>query len=261
MEHIPINASPNDEGGGRGPRLAVHLETPEEPSSTAVLYLHGFGSRQSGTKAEFFRRRFLDLGLAVCSFDFRGHGESDGSMFDLTLTRNLADTACAQRFLERHGYSSVVLMGSSMGGGTALWYAGQNPEAVAAAIHLAPSVALDQGLLDSVGPEKARQWERDGKLFFEHELVQCDVGWELIEDLGRYRIDHLKSVYRTPSLIFQGKNDTSVPWRKVLDFVVGCEYEEIDLHLMAGADHRMVDRLDHLWRVTEAFLITRNIVS
>jgi pimeloyl-ACP methyl ester carboxylesterase len=226
----------------------------------AVLYLHGFGSRQSGTKAEFFRRRFLDRGLAFCSFDFQGHGDSGGSMLDLTLSRNLSDVGRVHALLGERGYAAVVLMGSSMGGGSALWYAARRPEGVAAAIHVAPSVALGEGLLEWVGPENARRWEREGKLLLEGEVASCEVGWGLIADLADYRVERLRSIYRTPTLIFQGKNDASVPWRKVLDFVVGCRYEEIDLHLMAGADHRMIDRLDYLWRLADAFLATRGLV-
>lgn len=258
VEHIPVEA-----GDRQVSHLAVRLETPPQPQDPrrAVLYMHGFGSRQSGTKAELFRERVLGLGIAFCSFDFQGHGDSGGSMFDLTLTRNLADIERVHDELCRRGYESVILIGSSMGGGAGLWYAAKHPEGVEAALHIAPSVSLDQGLLDLAGPDDARRWEAEGKLRFEHELVSCDISWDLIEDLRSYRIEHLQSIYRTPTLILQGKNDTSVPWEKVVSFVVSCDFEEIDLHLMADADHRMVDRLDHLWRLMHEFLITRGVVD
>lgn len=254
MQRIPIA----DEEGSH---LAVRLETPPEPRDpeVAVLYAHGYGSRQSGTKAEYFRRRYLAAGLAFCSFDFQGHGESGGSMLDLTLTRNLADLRRAHDHLRGLGYRRVVLMGSSMGGASALWYAALHPEEIVAAVHIAPSVALAEGLLDLVGPEKARRWEREGKLFLEGELVSCDIGWSLIEDLRSYELERLMAIYRTPTLIFQGKNDASVPWETVVDFVVGCEHEELELHLMAGADHRMIDRLDRLWRLAREFLSARGV--
>lgn len=258
LEKIPI-----EDSGGPPSHLAVRLETPADGGTpgVALVYLHGFGSRQSGTKAEFFRRRFLERGLAFCSFDFQGHGDSGGSMFDLTLSRNLDDVERVHALLAERGYSSIVLMGSSMGGGSALWYAALHPERIAAAIHIAPSVALGEGLLERVGPENARRWETEGKLLLESELVWCEIGWGLIEDLAGYPVERLSSLYRTPTLIFQGKNDTSVPWEKVLNFVVGCAYEEIDLHLMAGADHRMIHRLDHLWRLMDAYLVTRGLVA
>ncbi len=258
MELIPIEVE-----GQQVSHLAVRLEVPSATSSPhlAVLYTHGFGSNQSGTKAAFFRGRVLAHGIAFCSFDFQGHGDSGGSMFDLSLTRNLSDIGRVHGYLRARGYESIVLMGSSMGGGSALWYAAFHPEDVAAALHIAPSVALHEGLLKLVGPEKAKRWERDGRLDFEHELVTCPLSWDLIEDLRSFSIDRLKSIYSTPTLICQGKNDKSVPWRKVVDFVVGSVYEEIEIHLMADADHRMIDRVDHVWRLMWEFLLTRGVAG
>ncbi len=119
---------------GKESHLAVRLAEPELGSELVVLYLHGFGSRQSGEKADFFRRQLLGRGLAVCSFDFQGHGESGGSMLELTLSRNLQDISRANDFLRQRGYQRVVLMGSSMGGASALWYAARNPQAVEAVL-------------------------------------------------------------------------------------------------------------------------------
>lgn len=261
LQDIPIQHLPVTVDGRRVSHLAMRLAEPREPSRTAVLYLHGFGSGQEGTKAAFFRRRAVAEGLAFCSFDFQGHGESGGAMFDLSLSRNLADVGTVHGELERRGYRELVLMGSSMGGGTALWYAALHPGAATAAAHVAPSVALHEGLLRRVGPDDARRWEREGRLELVSELVTCELGWGLIEDLRAYPLERLKSIYRTPTLICQGKNDTSVPWERVLEFVTECAYEELELHLMADADHRMIDRLDHVWRLMRAFLASRGLVD
>lgn len=257
MERLPIDDAENPPS-----HLAVRLDEPDEPLSEplAVLYLHGFGSRQAGTKADFFRRRFLDLGLAFCSFDFQGHGESGGSLFDLSLTRNLSDTGRVHGVLAARGYRRIVLMGSSMGGGTALWYAALHPEEIETAIHIAPSVELDEGLLRYVGPEDAARWEREGKILFKSELIDAEIGWHLIEDLRSFRAERLKRLYRTPTLVFQGQKDTSVPWRKVLDFVTDCDLAAIAFHLMTDADHRMIDRLDHLWDLVRGHLVFRQLV-
>ncbi|MEM8932187.1 MAG: alpha/beta fold hydrolase, partial [Acidobacteriota bacterium] len=104
--------------------LAYDLDRPSAGAEdVCVLYAHGFASKRRGEKADFFRRRFLDAGLAFCRFDFRGHGESGGRLFDLSLTRNLVDMETMYRHLRCQGFERVVLMGSSMGGGCAAWYA------------------------------------------------------------------------------------------------------------------------------------------
>jgi len=258
LHHLEVG-----DGPGPRPRLAVYLTEPESsgPGTPAMLYLHGFASRQAGEKAAFFRQRAAAAGLAFCSFDFRGHGESEGGMLELTLTRNLEDVARAREFLAERGFGPVAIFGSSMGGGTALWYAAQNPDEVAAIVALAPSIELAEGLLRRVGEEAARMWESEGRFELEHELGTQEVGWGLIEDLRTYGPERLKELYCTPALIFQGRHDTSVSWRAVLDFAVGAEFEEIELHLFAAGDHRLIDRLESLWGQTRVFLQARGILG
>lgn len=242
--------------------LAIRLERPPAPTVTdlALLYMHGFGSRQAGQKADFFRQRFLDRGVTFCSFDFQGHGESGGRLDDLTLSRNLEDIGRVHAYLRARGYRRVVLMGSSMGGGSALWYAARHPESIAAAVHIAPALEMADGLLRFAGPEGARRWQQEGTFRFASELVTTDLHWGLIEDLRRHELDALQRTYRTPTLLLQGKNDTSVAWQAVVGFAVDCAFQGIEVHLMADGDHRLVDRLDHLWHLAEGFLVARGVL-
>ncbi len=250
------------EDGGAPSHLSVRLDGAPDACDRdlAVLYLHGFASSCSGTKADYFRRRFQELGFAVCSFDFQGHGDSGGTMRDLTLSRNLADVGRAHAWLRELEVQRVLIFGSSMGAATALWYAALHPRGVAATVSISPALEIDKSLLARVGAEGAERWRRDGDLVLDHPLGPQELGWGLIEDLRAYDRERLKSSYAVPALIFQGKHDDSVDWRTTVDFVTGCAFEGIDLHLMADGDHRLVDRLDHLWRLTTSFLEARDIV-
>ena len=240
-------------------RLAIRLDEVSEPRSPdlCVLYMHGFASSQSGTKASFFRRRCLGSGIPFCSFDFQGHGDSAGTMKDLTLSRNVDDVGCAHAFLRQRGYRRVVLFGSSMGGASALWYAAQQPAGVAATVSISPALEMEKSLLARIGPEAAERWRRDGEFELQHPLGPVVLNWQMIEDLGSYERQRLQASYAVPALIFQGKHDDSVDWRAVLGFAAGCAYEGIELHLMADGDHRLSERLDHLWRMTLSFLEER----
>lgn len=251
------------EDGREVSHLSLHLDEPRDsdgPSTPfCVLYMHGFASSQAGEKVEFFRQHFLERGLAFCSFDFQGHGESGGAMLDLTLSRNVEDIRLAHRFLTTRGYPQVLLFGSSMGGGSALWYAALHPEDVVATISIAPALDMGRTLLDGIGPRAAERWKRKGRLEIPHALGLVELGWGLIEDVEAFPIARLAELYAAPALIFQGKNDQSVGWRGALDLTVTCAYEGIELHLMADGDHRLIDRLDHLWRLTASFLEARDL--
>ncbi|MFL6264189.1 MAG: alpha/beta hydrolase [Thermoanaerobaculia bacterium] len=257
MERIPII-----ENGREVSHLAVRFD----PSSEGVgdrpcfLYLHGFGSEQSGEKAEFFHARAQEAGFGFCSFDFQGHGRSGGGMTGLTLTRNLEDMARVHTFLRDRGCGRLILLGSSMGGGTALWYSALHPEEIMAGLHIAPALELEKGLLAWAGPERARLWEEAGTIPFQNEFVTCDLGWGLIEDLRAHPTETLLNRYGTPALLLQGKLDTQVSWKSVAEFATCCTFKEIELHLFADGDHRLTDRKERLWRLMTEFLHGRALI-
>ncbi len=240
-------------GEEKGERLAVLFDEPAgRRAPLALLYLHGFGSRQEGEKATFFRARALASGWAFCSFDFRGHGASEGTMRELTLSRNLADVAAVRAWLRERGHTRLVLFGSSMGGATALWHAALHPEGVLAAALIAPAVGLAKGMERWAGPAGLARWRREGVIRFRNEFVDCDLGWELMEDLRRYPLGDLVARYRTPAVIFQGKLDDTVDWREVAAFAARLPSGIADLRLYDDGGHRLTERLDELWEGASA---------
>jgi len=241
--------------------LALRLTLPGDAvTSTAVLYCHGFGSSQSGEKAQFFRQRFGEAGMAFCSFDFRGHGDSGGSSLDLTLSRNLIDVAAVDDFLVRRGAQHLVLFGSSMGGLAALWHAALKPEHVAAGIAIAPALGFGNSLEDMLGRETMERWRRDGQMHFVTEVSELDVGWEIVEDLRRYSESELAAQLQNPFLFFQGKLDDQVNWRLVQAFaqkrpdLLRCE-------LFDEGNHRLIDWLDLIWRHSLDFLRRQGVFA
>ncbi|HEX7184724.1 MAG TPA: alpha/beta fold hydrolase [Thermoanaerobaculia bacterium] len=259
MHRLPIL----DDSGREVSYLAVRFDAPPEggPAPFCFLYLHGFGSDQWGEKAEYFRAQALANGFPFCSLDFQGHGRSGGSLRDLTLTRNLQDVARVQGYLRERGHERLCLIGSSMGGGTGLWYSALHPEDVVAGLHIAPALELEDSLLAWAGPERTRAWEETGAIRFQNDFVACDLGWCLIEDLRAHLLEDLRRRYRTPALLLQGKLDADVPWRGVAEFATHCAGRDVDLHLFADGDHRLTDRKDRLWSLMLEFLTGRNLVQ
>jgi len=243
--------------GESGERLSVRLAVPDRSAADApaILYLHGFGSRQGGEKGDFFRARALADGLPFCSFDARGHGDSEGSISELSLSRNLEDLATVRSWLEGESYERIALFGSSMGGATALWHAARHPDGILAAAHIAPAVAMLAGLERWAGPEGLARWRSEGRTRFTSELVDSDLGWGLVEDLRRYPLEELSSSYRTPTILFQGRLDASVDWRDVDRFARAARRAPVELVLYERGDHRLLDRLDEIWtRARDLFL-------
>lgn len=246
--------------GDDGDRLAVRWHAPEG-ASLAFLYLHGFGSSQDGEKGAWFRRAAAEAGIAFCSFDFRGHGESGGSLTDLRLSRVLEDGEAVLAWLAERWSGPVAFFGSSMGGAAALWLAARHPSRFAAGLAIAPALGMRKALARRIGDRAMVDWQSSGRLPFRNELVETELDWDLMEDLARYPAADLPRRFRTPALVFQGLRDESVDTATVLDFVTACRGNPVELHLFADGDHRLVDRRHRLWHLALEFLAGRGLVA
>jgi pimeloyl-ACP methyl ester carboxylesterase len=242
--------------------LVVRLSEPLKGPDTApmVLYLHGFGSDQWGEKASYFRQKILADGLGCCSLDFQGHGRSGGGMLDLTLSRQLADVQIVSEMLESRGYPRHIVFGSSMGGLTGPWHAALHPDRVLVSACIAPALSLGSHLSEWAGVDGMRRWREEGTIRVDNEIGSWELGRNFVADLGSYPVSRLQELTRRPSLILQGKLDDRVDWRRVMDFVVGCEFEDQELHLFADGDHRLVDRKKRLWRLVHDYLQGKNLL-
>ena len=202
------------------------------------IYLHGFASGPRSKKAAFFRERFAELGIGLevpdlVEGDFRG----------LTITGQL-------RVIERVSRGEpVTLIGSSLGGYLAALYAARHPE-VARLVLMAPAFCFLQRWREVLGAAVLEKWRLSGALdvFHYSEGRTVPLGYQLIEDASAY--EDYPEVAR-PTLIFHGKNDTTVPVEYSEEFAR--RHPEAKL-LVMKSDHELVNVLDDMWMETSAFL-------
>ncbi|MBI2544477.1 MAG: alpha/beta fold hydrolase [Candidatus Rokubacteria bacterium] len=103
-------------------KLALILHLPPQLPAPCVIACHGLGASKDSLKYLFLGREFPKAGLALCRFDFRGCGESDGAYAESTVASRIADLEAVLDFLANHPALSgrFGLLGSSMGGFVAL---------------------------------------------------------------------------------------------------------------------------------------------
>lgn len=249
-----------------GTPLVVRLDEPAEgvsERSAAILYLHGFRSDQAGEKAEFFRTRATADGFVFCSFDFRGHGVSGGDLRGAHMTRNLVDVARAHDFLASRRSGPVVVLGSSMGGATALWHAARRPDDVAAVLSIAPAVGMGRRLEAWAGDEGLAEWERTGFRRWVDDRGEVDLAWDVVLDLRCYPPEELGDELGRlgkPLLLLQGQRDEKVDWQGTVELARRAGAGPVDLHLFTDGDHRLVDRKERLWTLMREFLEGRGLV-
>jgi hypothetical protein len=203
-----------------------------------LTYLHGFASGPQSSKAQFFRRRFEALGIAMQIPNL-----SEGNFEGLTITGQL-------RVIERvAGGDDVFLIGSSMGGYLAALYAARHRE-VKKLVLLAPAFGFARRWPPMLGAEKVAEWRRTGWLPVYHygDTMERRVGYELLQDAERY--EDYPDISQ-PALVFHGRMDDVVPVEYSEEFAA--RHPHVMLRVMESG-HELIDVLEEMWVEIVEFL-------
>lgn len=230
--------------------LAYELDA-GAPGAPAVVYCHGLFSGRNGQRATTLRAWCRKVDWWLLRFDFRGRGDSSGSIRELTLTRHLEDLDAILGVLPAG--VRPILFGSSLGGLAAAWFAALHPDRVAACALVAPAFSIVDNLLLEAGPDRAARWRRERVLRLEKDDTAFELDYGIVEDAGHYPEPLLHSAYRTPTLVAHGMADAVVPYARSVAFAEGVRPGLVDLHLFAGGDHRLHGFMDEILALLAAF--------
>lgn len=202
-------------------KLALVLHLPPRLPAPCVIACHGLGASKDSEKYLLLGKEFPKAGLALCRFDFRGSGESDGDYAESTIVSRIADLQAVLDYLEKHPALTgrVGLLGSSMGGFVALHVAARRRPAMPVVTWNAPATL--RGLQRSASSDVAGL----GSAFFD------ELATGVFAD--------------TPagvafSLTIQAEHDEVVsPSHGQILFDRAADPRE--LHILKGADHRLSD--------------------
>ena len=203
-----------------------------------VVFLGGFKSDMTGTKAQFLEGWARERGRAFLRFDYSGHGQSSEDFLDGCIGDWAEDAIAAISALTE---GPQVLVGSSMGGWISLLVAKAMPARVAALVGIAaaPDFTEDGMWSDfTEGQRAALMAEGQIDLASEYSDEPYVITRRLIED-GRHRLvlrDPLPLPF--PVRLLQGSNDTDVPPAVALRLFEHADSPDLRLTLVKGADHR-----------------------
>ena len=123
-----------------------------EGRAPTVVFLGGFRSDMTGSKAMALEEWARRTGRAYLRFDYFGHGQSSGRFEDGTIGRWLDDSLAV---LDRLTVGKLVLVGSSMGGWLSLLAARARPERLAGLVLIAAAPDFtERMLLKGLSPEE-----------------------------------------------------------------------------------------------------------
>jgi pimeloyl-ACP methyl ester carboxylesterase len=204
-----------------------------------VVFLGGFRSDMTGTKAMALEDWARREGRAYLRFDYLGHGQSSGRFEDGTIGRWLDDSLAA---IDQLTEGKLVLVGSSMGGWLSLLSARARPERLAGLVLIAAAPDFtERMLLKGLSAADRATLEREGRLErpSQYSPDPSVFTWKLIEEGRNHLLLDRKLVLPCPVRLLHGQSDPDVPWEYSLQIAQHMEAPEVITTLVKGGDHRL----------------------
>ena len=223
-----------------GASLAYHrIEPSEDSQAPTLVFLGGFMSDMTGTKAIFLEEFARERGLGFVRFDYFGHGQSSGEFADGTIG-HWKDDALA--VIDQLTSGPLILIGSSMGGWIMLLAALVRKERLHSLVGIAAAPDFTRDLMWASFSDEIKQLIQDtGR--FEQPTDYGDDPYIITKALIDDGLDHImldNPIRLTcPVRLYQGMKDADVPWQTALRISDQLESDNVELHFVKDGDHRM----------------------
>lgn len=238
-----------------GRRIAYQRTSGQGPG---VVFLGGFKSDMTGTKALHLQDWASRKGRAFLRFDYSGHGDSSGLFEEGSIGDWFGD---ARAVIESLTEGPQVLVGSSMGGWISLLIARSMPQRVAGLVTVAAAPDFtERGFWASFSDLQRQTLLRDGRIEIpsEYDPRPYVITRRLIEDGRRHQVLDQPLPMPFPVRMLQGTADADVPMEWALHLLDHMQGADLRLTLVKGANHSFStpDCLDLLTQAIEALPLT-----
>ncbi|WP_237152734.1 alpha/beta hydrolase [Oryzibacter oryziterrae] len=219
-----------------GRKIAGLAETGAGPS---LVWLGGFRSDMTGSKAEALAAHGRATGRPVVRFDYSGHGISDGPFSAGRISRWAAE---ARAVIDAEAPGDKILIGSSMGGWISLLLAHRGLPGLKGLVLIAPAPDFTERLmLPSLSGAMRHTLAETGEI-----TLPDDYGSDPTR-LSQAFFDDARSCLLldaplrlgVPVHILQGTDDRSVPPAHAHLLVSRLAEDDVTLTLVKGGDHRL----------------------
>lgn len=227
--------------------MTDHLDTPHgrrlafartAGRGPGIVFLGGFRSDMTGTKALFLQDWAQAQGRAFLRFDYSGHGQSSGAFHDGCIGDWAADAMAAIATLTE---GPQILVGSSMGGWIALLVARSMAGRVGGLVGIAAAPDFtEDSMWAGFSDDQRAALTRDGRIAIstEYDDAPYVITRRLIEDGRTHLVLRSPLDLRFPVRLLQGTADADVPVSVALRLLDHIDCPDARLTLVKGADHR-----------------------
>ncbi|MBO7556491.1 MAG: alpha/beta fold hydrolase [Alphaproteobacteria bacterium] len=229
-------------------KLSAVLQTPDDRAEyPLVMILHGFNSSKDMPLLKQIADKLEQSGIASIRFDFNGHGKSEGSFQNMTISNELNDAKKVYEYVKSlPKVTSVSVTGHSQGGVVAGLISGEyGAEKIKSAVLMAPA---------SVLREMAQKGDMFGTKFDPENIPEyielphgLRVGRAYLEDAKTLPIYEISASYQGPVLIIHSQDDELVPYSN------GEEYHQVyqksELKTLHGFDHSFTQNTNYVAQI------------
>jgi len=220
-----------------GAAIAYHRSPGKAPG---VMFMGGFMSDMTGTKAMALEGWCHAQGQAFLRFDYSGHGASSGRFEHGTIGRWTAE---ATAVLDRLTEGPQILVGSSMGAWLMLLAALARPERIAGLLGVACAADFIENTIWQAldGPTRERL-QQEGVIYVpsDYDEIPCPITLRLIEEARHHGLlDQDSLPISCPVRLLHGMRDASVPWRNSLWVAELLASDDVHIVLVKDGEHRM----------------------
>lgn len=199
-----------------------------------ILFLPGYASDMSGTKAIALEAWAKREGRAFVRFDYGGCGESEGDFEDQTLADWRDDALRAIEMVE----GPLILVGSSMGGWVMLLLVKAIPDRIAGLVGVAAAPDFtDWGFTQ----EEKLTILQEGRIaqpsiYSDQPTVTTRAFWASGE-ANRVLVSTIDT--EAPVRLIHGQRDKEVPWERSLALAERLRSSDVQTWLVKDGDHRL----------------------
>ncbi len=237
----PAGQSPQILPRPDGATIAYHRRDGGPPG---IVFLGGFRSDMTGTKALFLDDYCRQRGHAYVRFDYFAHGASSGDFAQGTIGRWRDDAIAVINSLTQ---GPQILVGSSMGGWIMLLAALARPERIAALVGIAGAPDFTQELLwPRLSAAQRDEIARRGRVVLPSDFDPAGYLYTsvLIEDGRRQLVLGGPIGLDVPVRLLHGLGDASVPWQLSLRLAERLTSRDVAVTLVKDGDHRLSTEAD-----------------
>ncbi len=203
-----------------------------------VMFLGGFRSDMTGTKAAYLEEQCAARHQSYLRFDYTGHGASNGKFEQGNISTWLAD---ATEVLDKLTEGPQILVGSSMGGWIALLLALQRKERLAGLIGIAPAPDFSEDIYNKeFGEEERRHLAKKGIIYRDSQYGEpYPLTLQLFQDAKRHLLLSKPIAINCPVRLIHGKKDPDVPWHKSVKIREMLTSSDASVTFIDDGDHRL----------------------